>query len=206
MKPSWTQLLARVDALSLRERVMLFASVTFVMLALADALVWSPARAQRKSLTTELATQAKEIATLQMQVAEASATAPADSPRGQLLAQLARARTELQTTDQQIHDQLGGGKHLASLPDLMDQVLRRHERLTLTHLLTTREPPSEHADAALRWQSVDLGVSGSYLDLVQYLADLEQALPELRWGPMQIDAKQMPPELTVRLYLAGDAP
>ena len=204
MKPSWTQLLARVDALSLRERVMLFASVTFVMLALADALVWSPARAQRKSLTTELATQAKEIATLQMQVAEASATAPADSPRGQLLAQLARARTELQSTDQQIHDQLGGGKHLASLPDLMDQVLRRHERLTLTHLLTTREPPSEHADAALRWQSVDLGVSGSYLDLVQYLGDLEHALPELRWGPMQINTKQMPPELTVRLFLAGD--
>ena len=31
MKTSWTQLLSRVDALSLRERVMLFASVAFVV-------------------------------------------------------------------------------------------------------------------------------------------------------------------------------
>lgn len=208
MKAGWKQQLVRIDALSLRERVMLYASITFVLIALADALVWSPAAARRKALVAEQAAQAKEISTLQQQLAEASATSPADSPRGHMLARLAQAQADLQTVDRQIGDLQGGSKRLASLPDLTDQVLRRHERLTLTRLLTTRERPTDAAtsDTALRWQAVDLGVSGSYLDLVQYLADLEQALPELRWGPMQINAKQMPPELTVRLYLAGDAP
>ena len=214
MKADWKKQLARVNALSLRERVMLFASVAFVMVALADTLVWSPAAAKRKSLMAEQVAAAKELDTMRQQLADAGATSQPDSPRGQLLAKIAQARTELQAVDSQIQQHLGDGKRLANLPDLMDQVLRRHERLTLTHLLTTNDRPTDKgadkpadptAESALRWQAVDLGVSGGYLDLVQYLADLERALPELRWGPMQINTKQSPPELTVRLFLAGDA-
>jgi MSHA biogenesis protein MshJ len=214
MKADWKQQLARVNALSLRERVMLFASVAFVMVALADTLVWSPAAAKRKSLVAEQTAQAKELDTLRQRLADAGSTSQPDSPRGQMLAKIAQAQAELQAVDRQISDTLGDGKRLANLPDLMDQVLRRHERLTLTHLVTANDRPTEKgadkptdpsANGALRWQAVDLGVSGSYLDLVQYLADLEHALPELRWGPMQINTKQMPPELTVRLFLAGDA-
>jgi MSHA biogenesis protein MshJ len=126
-----------------------------------------------------------------------------------MLAKIAQARAELQAVDREVSENLGDGKRLANLPELMDQVLRRHERLTLTHLLTATDRPADKAAdkstaTALNWQAVDLGVSGGYLDLAQYLADLEQALPELRWGPMQINTKQMPPELTVRLFLAGD--
>ncbi len=210
MKADWKKQLARINALSLRERVMLFASVAFVMVALADTLVWSPAAAKRKSLMAEQATAAKELDTLRQRLADASATSQPDSPRGQMLARIAQSRAELQAVDSEITANLGDGKRLANLPDLMDQVLRRHERLTLTHLRTTDERPTDKAtdkstETALRWQAVDLGVSGGYLDLVQYLADLEQALPELRWGPMEINSKQMPPELTVRLFLAGDA-
>ena len=210
MKADWKKQLSRINALSLRERVMLFASVAFVMVALADTLVWSPAAAKRKSLVAEQATAAKELDTLRQRLADASATSQPDSPRGQMLARIAQSRAELQAVDSQITANLGDGKQLAGLPDLMDQVLRRHERLTLTHRRTTDERPTDKAtdkstETALRWQAVDLGVSGGYLDLVQYLADLEQALPELRWGPMQINTKQMPPELTVRLFLAGDA-
>lgn len=210
MKADWKKQLARINALSLRERVMLFASVAFVMVALADTLVWSPAAAKRKSLVAEQATEAKELDTLRQRLADASATSQPDSPRGQMLARIAQSRAELQAVDSEITANLGDGKRLANLPDLMDQVLRRHERLTLTHLRTTDERPTDKAtdkstETALRWQAVDLGVSGGYLDLVQYLADLEQALPELRWGPMEINSKQMPPELTVRLFLAGDA-
>ena len=210
MRADWKKQLSRINALSLRERVMLFASVAFVMVALADTLVWSPAAAKRKSLVAEQATEAKELDTLRQRLADASATSQPDSPRGQMLARIAQSRAELQAVDSEITANLGDGKRLANLPDLMDQVLRRHERLTLTHLRTTDERPTDKSadkstETALRWQAVDLGVSGGYLDLVQYLADLEHALPELRWGPMEINSKQMPPELTVRLFLAGDA-
>ena len=210
MKVDWKKQLSRVNALSLRERVMLFVSVAFVMVALADTLVWSPAATKRKSLMAEQAAAAKELTTLRQTLADASSTSQPDSPRGQLLARIAQSRAELQAVDSQIQGNLGDGKRLASLPDLMDQVLRRHDRLTLTHLVTSSERPADKSadksnETALRWQAVDLGVSGGYLDLVQYLGDLEQALPELRWGPLEINSKQTPPELTVRLFLAGDA-
>lgn len=205
MNTDWKKQLARINALSLRERVMLFVSVAFVMVALADTLVWSPAAAQRKSLLAEQAAAAKELATLRQALVDASATSQPDSPRGQLLARIAQSGAELKAVDSQIRENLGDGKRLASLPDLMNQVLRRHDRLTLTHLMTTSDRPADKSgETALRWQAVDLGVSGGYPDLVQYLGDLEHALPELRWGPMQINTKQMPPELTVRLFLAGD--
>jgi MSHA biogenesis protein MshJ len=48
-------------------------------------------------------------------------------------------------------------------------------------------------------------VAGSYPDLVRYLADLEQALPGLRWGPLQISSTTSPPVLTVRLMLVAEA-
>ena len=205
MKVDWKKQLARINALSLRERVMLFVSVAFVMVALADTLVWSPAAAQRKSLLAEQAAATKELATLQQALLDASGTNQPDSPRGQMLARIAQSGAELKAVDSQIRESLGDGKRLASLPDLMNQVLRRHEHLTLTHLKTTSDRPADKSgETALRWQAVDLGVSGGYPDLVQYLGDLEHALPELRWGPMQINTKQMPPELTVRLFLAGD--
>lgn len=205
MKVDWKKQLARINALSLRERVMLFVSVAFVMVALADTLVWSPAAAQRKSLLAEQAAAAKELAALRQALIDASPTSQPDSPRGQMLARIAQSGAELKAVDSQIRENLGDGKRLASLPDLMNQVLRRQERLTLTHLLTTSDRPADKSgETALRWQAVDLGVSGGYPDLVQYLDDLERALPELRWGPMQINTKQMPPELTVRLFLAGD--
>lgn len=210
MNADWKKQLARINALSLRERVMLFVSIAFVMVALADTLVWSPAAAKRKSLVAEQAAAAKELATLRQTLADASSTSQPDTPRGQLLARIAHSRAELQAVDSQIQGHLGDGKRLASLPDLMDQVLRRHERLTLTRLVTSSERPTDKSanhsgETALRWQAVDLGVSGGYLDLVQYLGDLERALPELRWGPLEINSKQTPPELTVRLFLAGDA-
>jgi len=209
MKADWQKQLGRINALSLRERVMLFVSVAFVMVALADSLVWSPAAAKVKALAAEQATAAQELATLRQTLIDVSSTSQPDSPRGRLLARIAQARAELQTVDIQVKESLGDGMRLATLPELMDQVLQRHERLTLTHLVTASDRPRDKAadkssETALRWQAVDLGVSGGYLDLAQYLADLEQALPELRWGPMQINTTQMPPQLTVRLFLAGD--
>lgn len=74
MKADWKKQLARVNALSLRERVMLFASVAFVMVALADTLVWSPAAAKRKSLMAEQVAAAKELDTMRQQLADAGAT------------------------------------------------------------------------------------------------------------------------------------
>lgn len=62
--------------------------------------------------------------------------------------------------------------------------------------------------AALRMVGVDLSVLGSYPDLARYLAELEQALPGLRWGELKLHADpgtDPHSTLTVRVYLLGAA-
>jgi len=213
MKPLWKQHWRRIEALSLRERLMIVVSVVFVMGAIADTLVLAPAKAQQSALRAEAATQVRELDALRQKLNSAARDAGADGPRDSLQQRLARSIDETKNVDRQIGERLGDAGRPARLPELVDQVLRRNDRLTLTRLITVAERPGEKSAAkgkeaptaaSLQWQAVDLGVSGSYLDLVQYLADLERALPELRWGPLKIHAEQTPPELSVRLFLAGE--
>ena len=52
-------------------------------------------------------------------------------------------------------------------------------------------------------QTLELRVAGSYADLTRYISTLENALPTLRWGQLQLKATRQQPELTVELILLG---
>ncbi len=207
MKALWTAQARRIDALSLRERVIMFVSLALALGALVDALLLSPALDERRRLAAQMHQQGRELEALRRQLAAATQAAP-DSPLGRQRSAIAQARSELATLDDQVRERLASHDELTRLPDLLGRVLRRHERLTLTRLATVTDSGAAPAAgaAAVRWQGVDLSVAGSYLDLMQYLADLERALPGLRWGALQIGTQTLPPVLTVRLLLAGEAP
>jgi MSHA biogenesis protein MshJ len=216
MKALWSAQARRIDALSLRERAIMFISLVLALGALVDALLLSPAMAERRTLAAQLRQQNQELDALRGQLAAATQAAP-DSPLGRQRAAVTQARNELAALDGQVHSRLSSQEELTRLPELLDRVLRRHERLTLTRLATVGDAASAGVTAtpttpatpletsAVRWQGVDLSVAGSYLDLMQYLTDLEHALPGLRWGALQIGTQTSPPVLTVRLLLAGEA-
>jgi MSHA biogenesis protein MshJ len=205
MKAFWTNQARRIDALSLRERVIMFASVVLALGALADALVLTPALATRRALAAQMRQDATELDAMRRQVVASSDTAK-NSPQARQRSAIEAARTELQALDAQVQQRLGDQTHITRLPELLERVLRRHDRLVLTKLATVpAEPARADAPAALRWQGVDLGVAGSYLDLMHYLAELERELPGLRWGALQIGTQTTPPQMTVRLLLAGES-
>jgi len=204
----------RVDALSLRERAIMFVSVALALAAVADAMVLSPAMAERRALVAQLRQQNQELDALRMQLKALMQVAP-ESPLGRQRAAVEQARGELAQLESQLKQRLAGRDAATRLPELLERTLRRHERLTLTKLVTAADTPAPSGSAAiapaadepaLHWQGVELGVAGNYLDLMHYLVDLEQALPGLRWGPLQISTQSTPPLLTVKLLLAGDAP
>jgi len=210
MKAFWQAQVRRIDALSLRERVIMFASGAIALAAAADALVLSPALAERRQVTGQLRQASREIEALRTQLAAHEPGAQDDTPQGRQLAALQRARAERQALDEQIRAQFAGREDMARLPAVLDRLLRRHERLTLVKLETAKPPASpvaaDPSAPAVRWQGVDLSVAGQYADLVQYLAELEGALPGLRWGPLTIATPTQPPVLSVRLMLPGEAP
>lgn len=208
MKQVWTDQARRIDALSLRERVFMFVSIALALSAVADLAVISPALTERRQLTAQMRQQAQQIESLRTQFA---LKGTGDSPEGRQRAAIDGARSEQQALDMRIREQFASRDEIARLPVVLDRLLRQQERLVLVRLALA--PPTAAAAtaatpaaAAVRWQGVDLSVAGSYPDLVQYLTELEKALPGLRWGPLQIATPTLPPVLTVRLLLVAEAP
>jgi MSHA biogenesis protein MshJ len=204
----------RIDGLSLRERAIMFVSLAIALVAVADALVISPRLAEQKALLAQRQAQAKEINTLRMTLAGGGAAA--DTPGARLASQLTEARARQQALDAEIAHGLAHGAQGARLPDLLERVLRRYERLTLLRLATvapTANPAAQVLDhtpatagGALPLQGVEIVVRGSYPDLAQYVADTESALPALRWGALSITGGSELPVLSARVYLLGAVP
>lgn len=206
MKAFWSAQARRIDALSLRERVIMFVSLVLVLGALADTLVLAPQMATRRALAERLRRDAGELDAMRRQLAAAQAAA-ADSPEARQRAAVEAARRELAQLDAQLQSRLADPERLTRLPGLLEHTLKRHERLVLTRLATLPpEPSAADTAGALRWQGVELGVAGQYLDLMRYLADLERDLPGVRWGALQIGTQSEPPQLSVRLLLPRGLP
>ena len=215
----------RIDALSLRERVILFVSAVALLAGVADALVLSPQFALQKTMAQRMHQQNQELGALRTRVAQAAAPMQADdSPRGRALAALQAVQEEQAALKRQL-DALAPPAEAAStaappdLPQLLTRVLRRHERLALLNLATvddgarkagdnaTGAPPAAHSAApASPARALELKLQGAYADLLQYLIDIERALPGQRWSTWQLATDAGAPVLTLRLKLPGDSP
>jgi MSHA biogenesis protein MshJ len=69
MKLYWEKAAGKVDALSLRERMMIFAAVIFVLFALIRALFLDPLLAQQKKMATQVVQQQEKMKQTQAQIA-----------------------------------------------------------------------------------------------------------------------------------------
>lgn len=202
MKRLWKTQSARIDALSLRERVIMFVSIALAIGVLVDALVLSPALAERKQLAAQLREGRASIEQLQRQLDASPASADA-TPQGRQRAALAALRSESAALEAEIQAQLAARHDLPHLPLVIDRLLRRHDQLALVKLEAVEEKAVADAKdgSGLAWQGVELGVSGNYPAMVDYLSDLERSLPGLRWGELHLNAADRPPLMTVRLML-----
>ena len=203
----------RIDGLSLRERAIMFVSLAAALVAVADALVISPRLAEQKQLLAQRQAQTAQINTLRTTLAGGGAEG--HTPAAKLSRQLAEARARQQALNAEIARGLAHGAQGARLPDLLERVLRRYERLTLLRLATVESQAHPVAQAlegapalagSAPVQGVEIVVRGSYPDLAQYVADTESALPALRWGALSITGGSELPVLTARVYLLGAAP
>lgn len=82
--------------------------------------------------------------------------------------------------------------------------------LTATALVLVTPPtPAATASGELAspgWQATELQLSGSYPQLQHTLAELERALPGVRWGELRLNGRRQPAVLQVRLWTQGAQP
>ena len=207
-------LAARIDALSLRERGMVFGATIAVLAFAGHTVVLAPQDTKQAALRTQIDQQQAASAAIDGEI-----TARVEGSR---IDPDAQARTRLNTMQQemgQLGSQLLALEHGLVPPErmgpLVEGILRANGRLKLVSMRTLpAEPlaapgaapaaPATPAAAAgndvplLYRHGVEVTVRGNYLDMVDYMSTLDAMPTRMFWGRAQLDVETYP---TARLTL-----
>lgn len=213
MKAWWEKQSQRIDALSLRERAFLFISVLLCILAAADVVWLTPAQNAERQMVQRFSAQTTELVRLRQ---ELQTTAKPSDENIALRNELASLQTRIDAVNRDLQTTAPSSVGGPALEQVLVQFLRRQEGLTLLGTgtlkpaagatLSTQAPTTASAPAVLNRRGLELRVAGSYAELARYVKTLETALPDLRWGPMQLKSDKQAPELTLQVYLVGVQP
>ncbi|MES2584920.1 MAG: hypothetical protein V4627_19505 [Pseudomonadota bacterium] len=200
MKKQWQQLALRIDAMQLRERVFLFLAIIISCLALADTVWLTPAQTAQKQARQQFEIQATELQRLRDELRAVSQT---EDPSKAVYEDIAAANLRLEAVNKEINAVAPLAEGGPAIEHALVQFLRRQEGLTL---LSTGTLKAEAPGAVVSRRGLELTVAGSYADLVRYVRTLENALPTLRWGTLQLKTTKQAPEMTVQVFVVGAPP
>lgn len=206
MRAYWGKLSQVIDALSLRERALIFAAAAFVLAALANAVLLEPLLARQKALSQQIVQQQEKIKEVHAQI-ELLLQAQKSSERSPQRQRLMLLKQQLATGEaylQERKDRLVPAEKMASL---LEQVLTRNGRLQLVGLQTlpmtplVGEPGGKNGGAQLFRHGVQITVRGGYADMLEYLAALERLPEKMFWGMVKLNVVKYPvAELTLTVY------
>lgn len=201
MMAGWEKLVARVNAMKRRERLLLFAAIVILLGAVTNQLFIAP-------LTRLQAQRAREIDSnteaLEAQRAKLE-QALAGSRRArvaELEAQIAATQSEIEAADRAIASISASATDEAALRAVLTRSLQGTRKVALLRVSTADGAAAGGAPAAGR--GVDITLGGDYLDLMEYLAALEAALPQARWSALRLTAETTPVQLSVRIATPRD--
>lgn len=215
LREQLASLAAKVDALSLRERALIFCAIAFLVVSLADTLFLSPLLQQQKAVYAQLVQQQekmKEVQAQQMVLTQAQ-QADVNSPQRQRIREL---REQIEAGEAFLKDKRNKLVPPEEMAALLEQVLRRNAGLQLQAMETLPVAPFIEPDGAkdgageasqpapegqMYKHGVKITVRGSYADLTRYLAELERLPTRMFWGAARMNVVQYPSvELTLTLY------
>jgi len=206
MKQRWQGWMQKLDVLSVRERLFVLVSLLVCAVALVDTFWLVSARATHAQLQLRMMQQGLELKQLRDVVR--SGPRPDDANRV-VRDELTQTRARMDALDQHVAKLLPQSDRSAPLEQVLVHLLKRQPGLTLVR--TVAVPPeaagpgndngAAQLPAGLTRQGVALTVAGSYADLTRYLATLESALPQVRWGALSLAVPGGEPELTLQLFL-----
>jgi MSHA biogenesis protein MshJ len=200
------------DALSLRERLMVFGAGAAAILFVFYFMSFNPLLAKRALLEASIA-QKQSLLTATNKEIEltmlAHATDPDQDARRRLLAMQAETASLAQSLREKQHGLVAPERMLA----LLEHLLRRHAGLRVVSLKTLpgspvgERPPAASGDAAakapaplLHQHGVEVVLQGSYADMVQYMQALQAMPTRVFWGAAHLDAASYP-QATLTLTL-----
>jgi MSHA biogenesis protein MshJ len=192
----------RIDAATLRQRLLLFLAAAAILLFVGNALLLQPQRAKQKRLAAETAQYQKNLAALQAQLGRLVGAEGLD-PDAALRKRQAALRAELS----QLNTNIAAEERRFTAPDrmraLLEDILARNKRLTLVDMRTLPVVPiapqsAPGVPAGMFRHGMELTVRGTYEELYDYLRTLENLPSQLYWARADITIAEHP-QLTLKL-------
>lgn len=206
MKDQLEQLLARIDAFALRERILLFLTLVFVLYVIWNGLLLSPISAEKKRIASELAGLQQQTATAQQQIQSITGGAVVD-PNKENRERAAVLKKELAALDENIgHLAIGA----AELTKVLSELLTKEPELKLVRIRNLESTPLEVAVAppggagTMYRHGLVIELEGSYFNTLRYLKALEGMPWQLSWSSLDYKVKEYPlAHITLTIHTLG---
>lgn len=224
MKAYWLKLAARIDVLTLRQRIGIFSACAAVVLYLVYMMALDPLLHEQARLRAQIGQQRAVMAGVDTDITvlvDAFARDPDTASRQRLEA----ARTETRTLGASLAAMQRGLVAPEQMVPLLQTILRANGKLQLVGVTTlpvtsiggaapaaatatapvpvpaAAPAPAGTAAPVLYRHGVQVTVRGSYLDMVDYMAALEALPTQLFWGQADFTVEAYPrAHMTLTLY------
>ncbi|MES2024954.1 MAG: type II secretion system protein GspM [Pseudomonadota bacterium] len=221
MKQFWQKWSLKIDALSLRERVIVFAVAVLILVVLINTVLLDPQYAKQTKLSQQIRQQQSQIADIQNQIQQ-RVKAQADDPNRLMQEHLQVLNQRASQMNGALSDMQKGLVPPEKMADLLESVLKKNNKLLLVSLKTlpvkslnepidailpnkagavkTGDEQAGNVEAVFK-HAVELKVQGSYMDMLNYMQSLERMPWQIFWGSAQLNVDEYPrATLTLTLF------
>jgi len=199
-----------IDAMPLRERSMFFGAFALVLMTLLQVFLLDPVLSRRNQLSAQIAQQEEETKAILARIQ--TLIRPEAEDRDALnRAKLKSLRAQMEQLDRQFEQQQKQFVAPQKMAALLEDMIAKHRNLQLMSLRNL--PPTNLSEAAGGAQAraagpravfrhaVELKLSGSYFDLLDYVDALERMPQQVFWEAFELRAAQYPQSvLTLTIY------
>ncbi len=206
MKKYWLIACGKVDAMSLRERAMLFAIAALSLVFALNSVLFEPLQEKQKNIAAKMLQQEQETRAVQASI-QALLQSRHQEEHSPLRARIAELKAQVEAGDRFLKDRRERLVEPEKMAELMEQVLRSNEKLKLVELKTLPlsllvEPKSDvKAVQQIYKHGVQITLRGSYLELLNYLIALEKLPTRVFWGDVSLSVAKHPDAvLTLTVY------
>jgi MSHA biogenesis protein MshJ len=205
MRRYWSQLAARIDDMTLRQRAMLFATVSLLVVAAAHVALIEPVLARQKRLIERVTRDQSQLTAVRAQIE--SLVKELDStrkdPEQQALREL---EAKLAAGEKTLAERKQALVAPTRLPALLKDLLGPGQALRMESLRVVPGTEAEGLSGFYR-HGVELTLRGGYFDLLQYLARLESLRGRFLWGRTELQVEKYPDvRLTIQVRTLSTQP
>lgn len=221
MKQQWEQLTNKIDALTLRERGILLLVISSAIVFLFNSLLIEPQYAKQKILSNKIKQEFAQIEVSRIEIAQRAAGANVD-PDAELKKRIAGAQQQLLQIDGSLQELQKNLVRPEKMTALLESILKSNHKLQLLSLRNlpvinvidemegapnagrkivdaaktlvgnSANATDQNIHEAIYKHEVEIVLQGSYLDMLNYMRELESLPEQVYWSKGKLTVMEYP--------------